>query len=521
MTRVGDHYQIVPHFKGFAEDGSVVHRQMAVPTPNEALAETALLVECEKHDVFANPENVFSYYLAPPDYRLGAFFHYLPGLRRRQIQIANACRSRQASGGVRYSDIKAFYPSITGEIARRAWDAIARPVLAPAFYQLGERLIEQHVSANVTERAILTGPMFSHLIGNIVLRRLDTEIAPRLPASYFRYVDDLAFVGTDHEIAKSETVVKDWLEENGFELHGPDSPKTIEVSAKEWLTSADDYAETPASRRWARLAQLIKRWLIVNRGEHHKLSEALLLAGFRIPIRDHAVAVEEAGYLERARAWLRRGGKRPTVSRILKLAEGLRSETDADLDRCLALVSVADSFGRKRLVPKLKLLAGRSGFLSTTERMGALKRNLSDVPELALQRRIVDALLKRRIDEVLPLGANAAQSTAQLFRAAQIPAAVGALGTGEASDLGLAIFRLNDVPVTIGSEGGLPSTPLLRLATSPPDSDLMNSESAFVREMACLHGRGEARFSQLVNSAFDFDEQEVADFVELAKGVLS
>jgi hypothetical protein len=66
---------------------------------------------------------------------------------------------------------------------------------------------ERSKAGNTDGCGILTGPMFSHLLGNLVLRELDEECSKSLPARYFRYVDDITLVGDADAVARSQDIL--------------------------------------------------------------------------------------------------------------------------------------------------------------------------------------------------------------------------------------------------------------------------------------------------------------------------
>ena len=62
--------------------------------------------------------------------------------------------------------------------------------------------------------------MFSHLIGNLVLRELDKRMLREAPGGYFRYVDDVALVAPRETAGQLEAVVARYVEDRGMALHG-------------------------------------------------------------------------------------------------------------------------------------------------------------------------------------------------------------------------------------------------------------------------------------------------------------
>ena len=188
----------------------MVHRPISLPCANEALAEAALLEECAQRPIaFSNPQAVFSYALNAEDSRAGIFRHYFHGLRERHEHIAEACELCP-TGVVQYADIKSFYPSISTDLATKAWHGQCEVSQFPKrFRDVGEKLIADHAGAAHQQTGdILTGPMFSHLLGNLVLRKIDDDLSASLPVKYFRYVDDITLVGERDAVKRTLGILR-------------------------------------------------------------------------------------------------------------------------------------------------------------------------------------------------------------------------------------------------------------------------------------------------------------------------
>lgn len=297
MTRDGANYLYSQHFKEFDETGKIKHRSIYIPGPNEALAEAALLSECANHDIFLNPNYIFSYSLNIKD-RRGIYTNYMDGIIARQEAIARACRD-YPNGVVAYTDIKNFYPSITTELAIRVWRNKCKMAgLSEIYLSLGERLISDHGQASGgTSPHILIGPMFSHFIANLVLRYLDEEFIA-LPVEYFRYVDDITLVGEKDKVTRSIQIIRDRLQqEYNLYLHEEHSPKNITLPVSEWLKGKDDFKKNEISHDWMKFVGDLKKFLLFN-DKHYETVQAQFLAnGFRIPFRSYSTAILERGYI--------------------------------------------------------------------------------------------------------------------------------------------------------------------------------------------------------------------------------
>lgn len=218
MTRTDSPYFRALHFKESTSDGRIEYRPIILPGANEALAEAVLLDECTHYpQLFNNPNRVFSYELSSSNDRTGIFKPYFGGLKRRHEALAETCDANP-NGVVRYTDIKRFYPSITIDLARNAWKELADlGNIHPRYRELGERLIDEHSKSGYAEnKAILTGPMFSHFLGNLVLRKLDEECSKSFPVQYFRYVDDITLVGDVDAVSRSLKIIHSRLADLGL-----------------------------------------------------------------------------------------------------------------------------------------------------------------------------------------------------------------------------------------------------------------------------------------------------------------
>lgn len=516
MSRQGAAYFRVHHFKEH-DSGKVKHRPLFLPGANEALAETALLDECAKLIKFANHKSVFSYPLALADSRYGPFDHYSRGLRARHDGIAAAC-GETPSGVVRYLDLKRFYPSIKIDVALGIWKKFAEGLTAE-FRDLGERLILDHGSVDRLDEknALLTGPMFSHLLANLVLREFDEQMAVKLPGRYFRYVDDITIVGERKAVAKTIDEIRRRLDDIGFTLHPDGFPKNFEVTVGSWLEGRNDFNPENREFSWMALIGGLKDFLLLNPAERNPIHAAFRAEGFRIPIIDYNAAVHERDSIERIRnnmwkAWRRHKMRGTSVKTLIAHAVGLRQQCESDLNRFLAETPVS-GFARKRLIPRLRYLSGQVAYLSGAEYLSSIGKGLAAYPEMDMQAGVLKAVGTEKLDDVLALGTNAAQAAAQPLRAAGSKCTIGAGILDEVAEQSLAVFMLNGV--NIDNPHKTANSELTRFAANGASAELMKSSDPFTRELACLHGvNGNARHSAMLESIFDEDERLAMDTVE-------
>ncbi|MES9874194.1 MAG: RNA-directed DNA polymerase [Candidatus Sedimenticola sp. 6PFRAG7] len=521
LNRDAAPYFLASHFKEITSNG-VTHREITLPGPNEALAETALLDECSRYpNAFDPAPCVFSYRLATGDDRSGLYEHYVNGLRKRHLAIAEAC-DNTPSGVVLYTDIKRFYPSIRPELALKAWSQQCEIAgMSSAHKALGEKLIHDHAAAtDPSSPSILTGPMFSHLIGNLVLRDIDEALSASLPAKYFRYVDDITLVGSEEAVYRSREIVRERLEELGLFLHDESSPKNLEVPVSEWLEGRNDFAESSNPISWMTLIADLKRFLFKHPDQREALQTAFVEKGFRIPTQDYSGAVGERGYLARLRQllskkWFRERFRKITINSLVYQAEWLRESYRKLFDELLADDNNASGYARKRLIPKQRYMAGRLIYLLNQEELGQLYPRVQEHEELFFHASVMEAISTGSVDRILELGTNAAQAAAQPLRAGNIDCTTDLIELTKPQTQALAILLLNGINVARTKEFDYPEKGILKFSEIGSDSDLMQDADHFVRELACLHGISEeARHSEILDSAFDADEELALDAID-------
>ncbi len=505
------------HFKDIRSDGQVGYRSIFVPSPNESFAETALLAECSRHAVFRSPSFVFSYRLAEGDDIQGVYKPYFTGLQERQQKIASACKAHVGQV-VRYTDIKRFYPNISGELAFCAWQKACDTAHMPVLYRdLGIKLLANHaqVCQNATNgKGLLTGPMFSHLIANLVMRDVDEAMSAAFPNRYFRYVDDVVLVGSSTEVSAGRSQLAAMLSDLGLDLHETGAGKDFELTCAEWLHGEEDFSGKD-SYNWMLFVRDIKQFLISQPSSRAKLAYRFAKEGFRIPLPDYSVQVSDARYQDRFLNQLQRYPwllekifRQATPSTLLISAQNLRTEFTKSLFHFLEAGPYLEGYERKRVIPKIRYFAGRLLYLAKTEDLPLVAERLRQYPELAMLAEILHAVGTRDITQLLRLGSNAAQSASQPLKLTPGAITCRIESWGPAERQGLAILRANGISID-----GPADDELNRFALwNERGHELMRSGDPFIKEMACLHGISEApRHPSILETALDPGEELAFD----------
>lgn len=517
-TATAPAYHRVHFFKEAKPDGTIEFRDLYLPAPTEALAEGTLLAACaEAGGVFESRSSVYSYRLCRGSDREGFFRAYFRGFSERHQAIAEAC-DRVPDSIVVYTDIRKFYPSISREVASRVWsEACGQASLPTAYRQLGEVLLRRH--ASIGRDALLTGPMFSHLIGNLVLAPIDHEFEEVAPGRYFRYVDDIAFVGTPSEVEQWEKRLHARLGSLGLELHGG---KRIETSARDWLPGRGDFTEN-SKVSWKRFIGQMKQELLGFPFQREPLRELFRTCEFRIYPLDYTAAARERPFAERmlemARNfdWFRRSNRKRTLDTIAGLGLELRHQYMAQLQEWLDRFPNLENYQKKRALYRLRALSSRLVYLAASKDLQLLADATAGIDELAVTSTLFDALAKRDVTALLRYGPAAAQNASQAFRAMGGEMKCAPQAWSEAAVQAYAILRLNGVQLVPGPIPP-PQTNLVQFSESRVPRDIFEIADPYFRELFSVRGAQADLNRAAVETAFDADDELEFELQELVLG---
>lgn len=527
--RTETRYHVVRQFKEYkAENDAFEYRVLHIPPPNEVLAEVALLNACaECGNAFRAHPNVFSYIL-PKDSadERGVFAPYYDGFKERHRAIAKACLWN-LDATVVYTDIRKFYPSITLELAERVWNhACEAGCLTPTYRALGLKLLSdyrnfaQQDALPDRKSSLPTGPMFSHLIANLVFHDIDKELTELTQGGYFRYVDDVAFVGTAEQVANWENQLKRRLESLGLGLH-PD--KRIETVARDWLRGAFDFE---SGRGWAEFIGTAKRYLMFRPEKRAQLASELNAAGIRIRPMDYSEAVKERPYLERVftlldRKWLKKAIRMEiTRPKIVSKALSLRNEYALEFTEVLSGFEKLplNSYERKRRLYRLRFLLIRLMYLGTPEQLHQFGEAVSQIPELALLKAVFEALRSRDATNLLRFGPTATQTAALPLLAQGHSVRITKVDwSNSAVRQAYAMLLLHGVPHDLQCEPPPDNCPMIAFCKEGAEgAPLFRDPNIYFRELACLRGLDNPEANTwALTTAFDFAEDILPDVEQL------
>lgn len=506
------------HYKDYV-DNKYIYRDVYLPTPNETLSESLLIYNLSKHKEFHPKPYVFSYRYADETDLTGLFSPYFDGVKERHKFIEKLCWENENSS-VLYTDIKKFYPSIKVEDALRVWcEKCESSEIEPKYIDLGKKLLKNHFELNIknsTGNSILTGPMFSHVIANLLLDEIDSKMYELTKGRYCRYVDDVILVGTQVELDNWREQLESMFSELGLDLH--DGEKDFSVVNDEWLEGANDF-NSSISNNWMKLIANLKRFLFANSKQREMLSEAFNTQSIRIPVLDYSVAMKESSTLQKLADWVKnyhwssRSVRKISIESLISQATACKYEMLDKAFEYIELIGSANEYEKKRYIPKIKFLSGRLLMLLTTKELQQLFEKLSSLNEFHQITTTIQSLITRDVTESLKMGANATQAVAQLLAIDSAPVLIDKkrLEDTDSSviEQSLAVLDINGINYDIDT---VPSE--LRLFSKGVEiENLMDSKDRYIKEMASLHGIGDARHTDIMLSCFDRNEELAIDIL--------
>jgi hypothetical protein len=436
VRRDGPAYLPCRQYKHIKEGGAFEYRNLHFPCANEALAEAALLARCaEAGGPFAPVEDVFSYHLATGSSGEGIFKAYFKLFSARQRAIGEACH-QSPDDIVLYADIKSFYPSVPHSRATLAWLRACRIAgIESKWRMLGLRLMEEQRAMlkvdgkRASHRGLLVGPMFSHVLGNLVLLDFDVKMRAKYPERYFRYVDDIALVIPKEEKDAALNFIRERLKIIGLSIN---REKICHLNAREWKAAAphqttdyDGEIHRTDDEGWMRFIDQVKCFLIANHQHASGLARTLRDAEIRISIPQYASFVQNADYVDRfSRRLLSKNFHKKlediSIDSIVKEAKTLGILYRKEFNQAWQEFKLADSMKRKWLLSRIRYVLGRLVLVAPEHQLGILANELEANEALAEYTAIFRALEARDVSDLLlfsgKINAGAGQALATMQR---------------------------------------------------------------------------------------------------------
>ena len=412
-------------FKQVDKNGKPEFRTVFMPGGPQLLAEAALIDACSRTGPAFKPgKGIYSYRFAKRYSADGIFTPYFELFSERQTAIGAACK-RRPDDWVLYADIKKFYPSITSGRIATAWrDTCDNSGISTHWKAFGHELIERQFTLG---EGLLIGPMFSHLLGNILLRDLDEKMRSAFPSRYFRYVDDFALVIPKEKKNESLKILRRELAGLGLRLN---RNKIFFMKAATWKENAPfqmaDYTDEPiGDHTWMRFIDNLKCYLMAHPEQRDDVAANFRDAELRIPIPRYEAATHEKTYGNRFLERLQSGFFVERVSGLTAralVAEGqqLRQRYLSEFEVLWPEYTTTEGLHRRWKLSRVRYLIGRLLLTGTMEQVGKLSRIIAPEPEVAEYSAMLSTLVNGDAEVLLPFGWKVAAAAAQPLAAAGI-----------------------------------------------------------------------------------------------------
>lgn len=512
-------YKGVSERRGADEPGVIESRELRLPAPNEMLCEAALLSACaEKAGPFGRHPAAFSNILCRGESREGMVEPYFKWWKERQRAIGTACY-RAPTGMVVYYDLKQFYPSIEHAQIESAWRSAAEAAgLETRWRAIGDRIIADYRSLT-GGRGLPMGPMFAHILGNLVLRTFDQKMTDAFPRSYFRYVDDIALVIPSERIKEASQLITAFLP-SGLELN---SLKQVQIEGQSWLRNSLSFEASVGVRTWMRLIGGIKTFMATRPEAGRALHSALRAEGFRFPFRDYTAALKNRSAWERLQSrlkesWFRHHVENQDVASILRLARAARVEFFSRFRGTLDLRTPENGMERKLHIQRLRYLAARLLYLCRLDDMRGVADSIDQFRELSELAAIYRAVANRDVTDLLPFTETVARVAAQVLASDGGPVTCRRAVIGEELTAARIVLELHGIQVEFEKAATTHNSALATFAglAGPPPR---NTLDAFHDELLALRSGSDKPAPQnLLMSAFDEAEDTTFDATSLFLG---
>lgn len=499
------------HFKSFTNN-KIKQRTIYVPGPNDIIAESVLINECSNFIEFHSSKSVYSYLLVS-DEEDSIYKHYMHGWKERYNSIKEACENN-TSQEVIYFDIKSFYPSISLKLAKDKWlETCGKTKINESIKRLGLTFLSKYdkVQSDSGKKGLLVGPMFSHLIANLILNEVDEKMESITNNKYWRYVDDIVIIGTSEEVKEYAKRLTELLGELKLDLHEED--KIFNISTKEWLLNSIAINQE-LSKKWMEQIVMLKQFIIDSPDQIDDLNQQFVENNIRIDIPSVAEDIRlKSRKNSRLEEWFGNLIGNRKLSEI-EIVDNFKDLNNYYLELFNAKVDlkVENVLGIKSHQTLLRYLVGRLIFLSSEEDLKIVSSRISNIPELKLQYEIIKAIISLDITMILKLGSNAAQAAAQVIK---IKSKVVKCNISEPNVYeiqGLSIFKFHGISIDFIKETRV-EEPLFKFASGNIKAS-KNIDDQFLIEFGALHGNTESKHEETLDSLFNENESFVLDALE-------
>jgi hypothetical protein len=303
-------------FKGIG-DGALEYRDCVIPSPTSLLAEVWAMRIMSGSKAFQAHSAVYSYPWASPE-SAHVFAHFMEGFRRREYDVAQACRDLGEGACVVISDLSSFYRSIPMErLSRKLTEKLDQSNLSAPDRLLVEWVAEPYFSEQYRQSGVPVGPPLGHVLAQIYLDEADAALGAEFGKRYFRYVDDILVVCRSRDEQRVRTRIQDLVESAGLKCN---PHKDDVVPSDAWtshVAALDEQGDDPMIK----IHRNIRTWSD-RTGDTATVETAVREAGAGIPIIP--LRRQPSGVLDRVKQTFYRQAASFGLRKLTKTIEGVR-----------------------------------------------------------------------------------------------------------------------------------------------------------------------------------------------------
>ena len=252
-------------YKG-TSDEKHAYRTITALSPHFAILEAFILAKLSTLPTTFHDEQVFSYRW-PKSRNPSRFFEfYRQYYEERNELIQKTMQAYDKSVAVSM-DVKAFYPSCSQE---QCLQVVHEALRGCDFGGLTIRYVE--AIFGTVKTGLPVGPAISHVIGNLMMKSLDSKLRKIPSLLYTRYVDDMVFVVRESDAERTIALVQDIFSSTDFECQ---KSKTDITALSEWRQHSPKYSLPPDSNSFEAIESRIQTYLLFKPQRAHFLAEFL------------------------------------------------------------------------------------------------------------------------------------------------------------------------------------------------------------------------------------------------------
>lgn len=513
-------YRTYQMFKTENLSGELEYRTCSAASPTCLLVESYALGAMAADPCFTPPPFVYSYHWAHPK-SAHLYRYYFSGYIQRNADISSSLSSFDSEACVVMMDLKAFYPSVDQQIAKRKFDeALGRSDLRRTEKKVAEVAAAGLFSASRT--GLPVGPPLSHALANLCLAEIDKALFGAFPNRYFRYVDDVAIITSRADAEKVAGYVEAMMSDHGYKIN---RDKTQIIDSRDQLQTIDS---ADGEFDFGTLREAIVIYLTVWPSSSDALRRVLSDSGFNLPITYFSRGAMGKGWQEYISALLNYGPSSrgfklafAGTSSILRYAMGLRRFLRTRLE-----AEASSHASGKEALRRINRLINVLLYLYRPEDLNELLPFVPVQPETKSLRSLLKACSSGEVGELLWYPGRTVSTFAQLWSEAydrslkvEWPAQLSPAQRDAASILSLTgVVELPEqLLATAQTDEGF-----LRFCAESPASEREFQDFSYEDEVRSLQiGTKRGRGRDLLQSRFDKSESLLVEGLNLRTDVYS